>query len=94
MRDVAPTRFPRIADAEAPLIHQMTAYSKAALWDGVQSWLDGGKEVSGQIDEQAAAVHTFDGKGGATWRIYLPNTERDQRVPVEWSSFATPVCAR
>jgi hypothetical protein len=88
---VAPTRFPMTSDTEAPLIHRMTAYSKAALWDGVEAWFEGGKEVSGQIDAQASAVHTFESKGGATWQIYPPNTPRDKKVPLAWSSFATPV---
>lgn len=87
---VAPTLFPAQADGDAPLVHRITAYSKAALWDDVQAWLDGGKEASGAIDPKAASVHTFDGKGGATWRIYPPNTERDRRAPLAWSSFATP----
>ena len=88
---VAPTQFPATADGDAPLIHRITAYSKAALWDGVQAWFDGGKEVSGEIDPKSAGVHTFDGKGGATWQIYPPNTAREKKVPVAWSSFATPV---
>ena len=87
---VAPTRFPSNADKAAPLIHRVTAYNRAALWDSVETWFAGGKEASGRIDATAASVHTFDGKGGATWRIYPPNTERDRRVPVAWSSFATP----
>jgi hypothetical protein len=87
---VAPTQFPARPDGDAPLIHRITAYSKAALWDDVQAWFDGGKAASGVIDAQAAAVHTFKGGGGATWRIYPPNTERDKRVPLAWSSFATP----
>lgn len=88
---VAPTLFPAKSVDDAPLIHRITAYNKSALWDGVQAWFDGGKEVSGRIDLSAAAIHTFDGKGGATWRIYPQNTERDKRVPLAWSSFATPV---
>lgn len=87
---VAPTQFPGKPDADSALVHRVTAYSKAALWDGVQAWFDGGKEVSGQIDTKAAAIHTFDGKGGATWRIYTQNTGRDERVPLAWSGFATP----
>jgi hypothetical protein len=87
---VAPTQFPGKQDAETPLVHRITAYSKAALWDGVQAWFDSGKEVAGQIDSKAAAVHTFDGKGGATWQIYSPNTARDKKAPVAWGSFATP----
>lgn len=88
---VAPTLFPMMSDMESPLIHRITAYNKAALWDGVQAWFEGGKEVSGRIDAQAAAVHTFESKGGATWQIYPPNTSRDKKVPLAWSSFATPV---
>lgn len=88
---VAPTLFPATSGMDAPLIHQMTAYNKSALWDGVQAWFNGGKEVSGQIDEKAAAAHTFESKGGATWQIYQPETPRDKKVPLAWSSFATPV---
>lgn len=87
---VAPTLFPAGQDDSAPLIHRITAYSKAALWDGVEAWFAGGQEVSGTIDPQASVVHTFKGGGGATWRIYPPNTQRDDRVPVAWNSFATP----
>jgi hypothetical protein len=87
---IAPTQFPARADGDAPLIHRITAYSKAALWDGVQAWFDGGPPASGAIDAKAAAVHTFKGGGGATWQIYLPNTPRENKVPVAWSSFATP----
>lgn len=88
---VAPTLFPMTSDADAPLIHRITAYSKAALWDGVEAWFDGGQEVSGQIDAQAAAIHTFESNGGATWQICPPNNPREKNVPLAWSSFAAPV---
>lgn len=88
---VAHTLFPAKADGDAPLIHCITAYSKAALWDGVKAWFDGGNEVTGLIDPKASAVHTFKGGGGATWQIYLPNTPRNMNVPLAWNSFATPV---
>lgn len=89
---VAPVQFPAAPGSDGPtsLICRITAYSKAALWDEVQAWFDGGPPASGTIDVRASAVHTFKGGGGATWRIYLPNTERDKRTPVAWSSFATP----
>ncbi|MFO0966639.1 MAG: sialate O-acetylesterase [Gemmataceae bacterium] len=87
---VAPTQFPAQADGEAPLIHRITAYSRAALWDGVQKWFDGGKEVTGAIDPKASAVHKFPGKGGATWQIYPPSAPRGKKPPLAWSSFANP----
>ncbi|MCE9567775.1 MAG: hypothetical protein K8U57_37730 [Planctomycetes bacterium] len=88
---VAPVLFPRKPDGDSVLVHRITAYNKAALWDGVQAWFDGGSAVTGTIDPKAATVHTFDGKGGATWQIYPPNTAREKKVPVAWNSFATPV---
>lgn len=87
---VAPTQFPAKAGGDAPLIHRITAYNRAALWDGVEGWFNGGNEMSGRIDPKAAAVQTFESKGGATWRIYPPNQERDSRAPLAWNSFATP----
>ncbi len=88
---IAPTQFPAQPDADSVLVHRVTAYNKAALWDGVQAWFDGGPAVSGTIDPGAASVHTFSGKGGATWQIYPPNAPRDKKAPVAWNSFATPV---
>ena len=88
---VAPTLFPITSGTQAPLIHRITAYNKSALWDDVQAWFDGGEEVYGQIKAHSAAVQKFETKGGATWRIYMPDTPQDQRAPLAWSSFATPV---
>jgi hypothetical protein len=87
---VAPTQFPGKPGGDAPLVHRLTAYSKAALWDGVQAWFDGGKDVSGEIDPKAAAVHKFDKKGGASWEIWPPKEGKIKKVPLPWSSFAAP----
>jgi len=88
---IAPTRFPGKSDGDAPLVHNITAYNKAALWDGVQTWFDGGKAVSGEVDPKAAGVHTLKGGGGSSWEIYPLNSAREKKVPLAWSSFATPV---
>ena len=53
----------RRPDGDAPLIHRITAYSKAALWDGVQAWFDGGKAASGAIDPKAAGRPHLQGQG-------------------------------
>ncbi len=88
---IAPTQFPATTDGEAPLVHRITAYSKAALWDGVQAWFDGGEAVSGEFDQDAASVHTFDGNGGATWQIHPPDNSEEAKVALAWDSFAKPV---
>ena len=88
---IAPTLFPGKPDGDAVLIHRITAYSKAALWDSVQAWFDGGPAASGEIDPKAAGVHKFDSKGGATWRIYPRNAPKNEKVSLTWNSFAIPV---
>jgi hypothetical protein len=89
---VAPTRFPGKSNADSPLLHRMTVYGKGALWDRVQKWFEEGPAATGAIDLKDSAIHTFDGGGGATWRIYPLNTEReDKKAPVAWNSFAKPI---
>ena len=88
---IAPTLFPGKPGADSVLIHRITAYSKAALWDDVQAWFDGGPAASGEIDAKAAAVHHFDGKGGATWEIWPPKGGNIKKAPLAWNSLVTPV---
>jgi hypothetical protein len=88
---IAPTLFPGKPDGDAVLIHRITAYSKAALWDSVQAWFDGGPAASGAIDPKAAGVSKFESKGGATWQIYPVTAAKNKKVPLAWNSFATPV---
>ena len=87
---IAPTCFPRGADGDSLLVHRITSYSKKALWDAVKAWFEGGPPASGAIDPQAAVVHRFTGKGGATWEIYPDGTPKEDKVPLAWNSFATP----
>ncbi len=87
---VAPTQFPVKPDGDSVLIHRVTAYNRAALWDGVKAWFDGGPAATGAIDPKASGVHTFEGGGGATWQIYTADTPKEKKAPVAWNSFATP----
>ncbi len=67
------------------------SYRKEALWDAVDRWFQGGPPATGHIDSQAASVHSFPGRGSATWRIYTPDAPKEERPPVDWGAFATPV---
>jgi len=87
---IAPTSFPRGPQGESVVVHRVTAYNKKALWDAVKAWFEGGPAASGAIDPAEAVIHTFPGRGGATWRIYEPRTPREEKVPIAWTSFATP----
>ena len=87
---IAPTSFPRGPKGDSAVVHRVTAYNKKALWNEVKAWFEGGPPASGAIDPSGASVHTFPGRGGATWKIYTPPVPRDKRVPIAWNSFATP----
>jgi hypothetical protein len=88
---IAPTSFPRGPQGDSVVVHRVTSYSKKALWDAVQAWFEGGTQASGVIDPLGAMVHSFPGKGGATWKIYASSAPKEKRVPLAWNSFATPV---
>jgi hypothetical protein len=88
---VAPTFFPCAPNGESLLVHHTTSYNRQALWDSLRTWFDGGAEASGAIQPAGAILHQFTGKGGATWRIYRDATPEEERAPVAWDSFATPM---
>ncbi|MDX2038511.1 MAG: hypothetical protein SFX72_17830 [Isosphaeraceae bacterium] len=87
---VTPTQFPSDSDGDSKLVHRITSYDKTALWNAVIAWFEGGPPATGKIDPRGAVLHEFTGRGGATWKIYSDGTEREAKVPVAWSSFATP----
>jgi hypothetical protein len=71
-------------------VHRITSYDRRALWNAVAAWFDGGPAASGVVDPAGAVLHEFPGRGGATWQIYPDGTRREEKVPVAWTSFATP----
>jgi len=46
--------FPVDAEGRAMLVQDVTYYSKAALYDAVKAWREGGRNCSGQFDQTAA----------------------------------------
>ncbi len=49
-------QFPADGEGRTVLIHKLTHYSKAALYEPVRAWLAGGAAASGRFDEQGALV--------------------------------------
>jgi hypothetical protein len=87
---VAPISFPIGPEGDSTVLHRLTAYKKAALWDDVEKWFAGGAPSTGLIKAEEATVHTFRQGGGSSWSVYLPKTPREEKAPVPWKSFATP----
>lgn len=87
---VNPTRFPVDADGESVLVHRVTSYARAALWDSVDAWFKGGEAASGEVLAEESKVHTFTGKGWSSWRISTKGQAKEDRVKVAWESFAKP----
>ncbi|MBK7642955.1 MAG: hypothetical protein IPJ19_07875 [Planctomycetes bacterium] len=87
---VAPTSFPLNADDKTVVLHRLTSYKKAALWDAVKAWFDGGPPASGTLDPAGAWLQKVRSGGGSTWRIYAESTPKEQRATLDWKSFATP----
>ncbi len=86
---IAPTYFPVSPEGHSIVLHRITAYKKAALWEDVQRWFNGGAPATGRIKDEASAVHTFRQGGGSSWSIYPLNTPREEKAPLPWRSFAT-----
>src|SRR4051812_37996790 len=86
---LAPTAFPVGPDGRSTLLHRHTVYKKAALWDDVQRWFDGGVPADGVIKSQAGAVQNFKANGGSSWSFHPPNAPREERFRLAWKSFAT-----
>jgi hypothetical protein len=90
---ITPTQFPCSEDGSSSLVHRITSYDQKALWDSVEAWFAGGDVATGLVDEAGAVLHSFPGRGGATWKIYADGTKKDEKQPVAWSRFATPFAA-
>ncbi len=87
---IAPTRFPVAENRESILVHRITSYRRAALWDAVERWFAGGPAASGRIDEKQAVVHRFTGEGWSSWQIFTPDVDKAAHVPIDWTAFAEP----
>ncbi|MGF1525474.1 MAG: hypothetical protein ACFCBW_01580 [Candidatus Competibacterales bacterium] len=88
---IAPTLFPATGDHRSRLVHQVTAYSRAALWDRVENWFNGGETAAGAIDPAGALPTPFTGEVYPEWTIVTPKTPEDQEYRVDWSNFSQPL---
>ena len=78
---MAPTRFPVGPDGNSLIMHRLSVYSKAALWDGVDAWFKGGEPVDGAFAPEGTFVQKVTGKGGFGWKVFMRHmkVERHQR---------------
>ncbi len=81
-KDDKGTTFTRIPTLQFPvdeqnrtiLLNGMTHYGKGALWNQVQSWVDGGKAPSGKFDMTSANVPKVSARPLAVKQEILPGT--------------------
>ncbi len=85
---IAPVSFPINSNNESVVMHRMTCYTKLALWDEVKAWFEGGKPVSGAFNPKGTFVLNFEASEGSTWGIRPQNEVKDERVLIDWNSFA------
>ncbi|MFZ4576585.1 MAG: hypothetical protein ACOYN0_19550, partial [Phycisphaerales bacterium] len=88
---VAPTWFPVGADGKTIVLHRLTCYTKAALWDGVKAWFAGGEPFDGAINPAGEFVQNFHSEGGSTWQIYDDQTPKDDKNTIVWKSLAKAI---
>ena len=85
---VAPMNFPGGPDGKSLLVHCAAVYNRAALWDAVKTWFEGGPMADGVINPGQSALYGFDGGGYSSWRIRMPGAANEEKWPIAWDSFA------
>ncbi len=87
---LAPTLFPSCDGADSSPLHLVTSYSKAAMWERVKAWFEGGPVPATTLDPAAAHVHSFEPKGGPGFRIWLDGDPNEQPPEVIVDNFMKP----
>lgn len=84
--------FPANAGNDSILMHRVTNYNKAALWDGVKAWFDGtGPAVSGSFQTAGSLPMNFNANISPSWSMATQDGQsNDERAMFSWSSIATP----
>ena len=82
-----PPQYPVGPNGDSVILHRLTVYNRKALWDGVKAWFEGGDRVDGTIDPEGTCVQTFNGQGGANWRIYMRHVPKEKRAPMAMDAF-------
>ena len=86
---ITATSFPVGPGGDSIVLHRITAYKKAALWDDVKQWFDGGAPSTGLTKAEGSAVHEVGNGIGSSWKIYAEKTPNEEKVAIDWNDFAT-----
>lgn len=89
---IAPTSFPCGTQGESALMHRSMVYSRHALWDAVEAWLDGsGEPVKSELNLEGSVAQQVLGENRASWSIHDGRTPRDERPLLDWKSITIGV---
>lgn len=84
---LASTQFPVGPDGTSLIMNNVMVYSRKALWDRVNGWLEGGQPVGKTIDVDGACQVKFNGKIWMTWRVYEEGLPGEKATPIDIGSF-------
>ncbi len=88
------TQFPANGgdDVSSVVVANVSAYQRAALWDSVSTWFDGGEAATGELDTKATFVKSFEERDETNeffeWLIIPEGVEDgDPEHLIDWSSL-------
>ena len=88
---MAPTQYPMGPNGDSVVLHRLAVYNRAALWDGVKAWFDGGPPVDGTLAQAGTCLQEFDGRGSARWKINMSHVPKEELAPIAADQFMRPV---
>ncbi len=85
---LAPVTFPLDADGQSHLMTSRMNFSKAALWDAVEAWFQGGPAASGKFSPEGVYTARIQDRNGCGWKFTERRGGEKIQWPIAWDEFA------
>ncbi len=82
-----PYKFPINDEGYSIIFQADTAYKKAALWNSVNAWFQGGAVASGVIKQSESYTININSKLRSTWKMKV----KGKKYSIDWSAFASGI---
>lgn len=84
---MARTQYPVDGRGYTNLLHRVMVYKRAALWDRVERWFNGGPVADTRIDAEQAAMESFDSVVWSNWQFHSPGLKQERRADLNVTEF-------